>query len=144
MPNIFYKQHFYIFYKFLSCTYTKIEIRLIEEHKIFVLFLSLCLSICLFISLCLSMCVGKPWRPQSSPPPPRAPIKCTIHLLAVCFWISHNFDLERCGDCVSEACLLRRSTVKPIFQTEALMPDFDMLLFKCCKEKKTLCHAVHL
>lgn len=67
-----------------------------------------------------------------------------IHLLALCVWIPHNYDLERCRDCVSGTCLLRQSDAKSIFQKDALLPDFDMLLFQRCKEGEVLCHAAHL
>lgn len=71
-------------------------------------------------------------------------INYVIHLLALRLWIPHNYDLERCGDCVSETCLLRQSNAKSIFQMDALLPDFDMLLFNCCREGEALCHAADL
>ena len=70
-------------------------------------------------------------------------INYVIHLLALRLWIPHNYDVEQCGDCVSETCLLRQSNAKSIFQMDALLPDFDVLLFNCCKEGEALCHAAH-
>lgn len=58
-----------------------------------------------------------------------AHINYVIHLMVLCLWIPHNYDLERCGDCVSETCLLRQSNAKSIFQKDS---SFCQTLTCCC------------
>lgn len=92
-------------------------------------------------SLSLFLYVGKP-ESSGSCSPVHTGVALFIYWL--CFSEYPYCDLQRCGDCVSEMSLLRKTNANSIFQGEALLPDFDMLLCQCSEEGEVLCRAAHL